>query len=96
MTDVLIVKHPYLEGRPVYEVPVIQEGDCYRPRIPQTQNFNWHAFYSPDNTKAYVAATPGLDKYLSKRRYATYFGLARYDPKGFLADASMEVSVDTA
>jgi len=82
----LVTKHEYLAGRPCYAVPVVDHGDKgFSPRIPQTQNFNCHAFYSPDNTVAYVAATLGLANYLAKRSYATYLGVIGYDPAGVSA-----------
>ncbi len=80
----LTTKLKYLEGRPVYEVPIQVLADkSKRPAIPQReQQYSSTFFWSKDMTRACVAVNYALAEALEKQETARYIGVADYSVGG--------------
>lgn len=73
------VPYRHLHDRPVFEVPLIQEGLSCRPRCPVS---GYHAFYPAElkkNSLCLVIPSKAAESYLSQRQYARYIGIAVYN-----------------
>lgn len=68
----LVIRDRWVDGRPVYEVPIIQN-------IPRCPVGGGTFYYTPDYARCAVAATKTAASYLAKRHYAKYVGIAKYD-----------------
>ena len=78
--NTLLVKSKWAEGRPVFEVPVmdINHNGGKGPRCPVG---GYTAYYTPDTNRCVIVVSKTAGAYLSQRSYARYVGVAKYDPR---------------
>lgn len=76
------VKFSFVDGFPLYEVPIEIKDDVRGPRIPDRVGATIYYPTNKDNV-CVVAVSKGGDTYLSKRKYARKIGTALYHPGGY-------------
>jgi len=78
-TTTVKVGFKYLEGRPIYVVPLTQDAEGHpMPRAPRIGGYT--AFYDKQGHCA-IAPNSTLELYLKQRTYAFLWGTCEYDPQ---------------
>lgn len=79
----LTISKKYLEGRPVYEVPIQVMGDTSkRPSIPQGDEYNSTFYWNEEMNRVCVVVNDALAEALEKQETARYIGVAAYSVGG--------------